>query len=273
MKKIFSAFLLALMLVGLILAPNFGKVSAESAIPKPSAPEFTLKLVDHSYDMPSNYTYQIDQYTGKEVRTGRAGYRVENKTVEITIKNQPYTYSSNGVAYNLYYNVRVKGHFGNDWSELYPIVDRLCSDYKDEYSNFLSRTSPPQSTSEYTVLSFSAANYPADSQIDVQVQAIIGHDSRYYVLEYAFLYPTGRGNWAPAVAYDITSDWSSTQTITLDWSTSASQSQSDAQSVIIQFGLDWKDICLFAALGVIAVLLAIIAFMRRKCTKPKAVFQ
>jgi len=35
------------------------------SIPKPSAPEFTVKYVDNSYDLPP--TYGIDEYTGQNV--------------------------------------------------------------------------------------------------------------------------------------------------------------------------------------------------------------
>jgi hypothetical protein len=45
------------------------------SIPKPSVPEFTLVLVDSSYDVPT--TYSIDPYTGDNVTHN--GYHVEDK--------------------------------------------------------------------------------------------------------------------------------------------------------------------------------------------------
>jgi hypothetical protein len=48
-------------------------VSAQS-IPKPSVPEFSLKYVDHSYDVPT--TYGTDPYTGKTIIT-QEGYHVQ----------------------------------------------------------------------------------------------------------------------------------------------------------------------------------------------------
>ena len=53
------------------------------SITKPSLPEFTVKLVEHSYDVPT--TYSIDKYTGENVT--HSGYHVENKTIEVSIKN------------------------------------------------------------------------------------------------------------------------------------------------------------------------------------------
>lgn len=59
--------------------------SAFSSITKPSVPEFTVKLVDSSYDVPT--TYSIDPYTGQNVT--HAGSHVESRTLDVKIKNQP----------------------------------------------------------------------------------------------------------------------------------------------------------------------------------------
>jgi hypothetical protein len=75
----------------------------------PSVPEFTLKFEAQPYDLPP--TYGIDSYTGKNVTIAEGGH-VENKSIVVTIKNQP----SSG---DLYYNVRDKGHFEESWTELY----------------------------------------------------------------------------------------------------------------------------------------------------------
>ena len=79
---------------------------AAAQVSKPPVPEFTLKYVDTSYDVPQ--TSSIDPYTRNE--TIKAGYHV-NKSLELTIKNQP--------AYDLFYNVRYKGHFEDNWTEVF----------------------------------------------------------------------------------------------------------------------------------------------------------
>jgi hypothetical protein len=56
------------------------------AASKPSVPQFTLKCVDKSYNVPPTQT--TDPYTGTPIT--QPGYCVENKVVEITIKNQNY---------------------------------------------------------------------------------------------------------------------------------------------------------------------------------------
>jgi hypothetical protein len=80
------------------------------SIPKPSVPEFTIEYIDKSYDVQP--TYGINQYTGQNVTTV-AGYHVDKRTVEFTIKNQPFTTyrDSNGNNISLYCNFRFKGRY------------------------------------------------------------------------------------------------------------------------------------------------------------------
>jgi hypothetical protein len=215
-KSLLSAFLTAI-LIGLVLASamRFGTASTDvSGIPKPSVPEFTVKLVNNWYDVPT--TYSIDPYTGETVT--HPGHRVDNKTVELSIKNQPFAHLVNGVTYKLYYNVRTKPHFAEDWTELYPMFDRPNSPYDWDnkswsYSKYISNTSPPESDSDFTVLSLSA-EYPHDAQVDFQIEAIVGHDSQAWVIEHP-LAPEYGGYYEPAIAYYTTSGWSNTQTLTI----------------------------------------------------------
>ena len=120
-----------------------------------------MKLVAHPYDLPSTTTTIIDQYPGKETVITQPGYHVETLTIEVLIKNQAFVSSSNGNNYSLFYNVRVKGNFGEDWTELY------------SYSGSFSGYCPFQSDSEYTVLSISSDYYPSITQVDCQVEAIL----------------------------------------------------------------------------------------------------
>jgi hypothetical protein len=191
-------------------------VPADASIPKPSIPEFTLKFVDNSYDVPP--TYGIDPYTGKNVTT-QAGYHVEDKSMEVTIKNQPFAHSSDGNTYHLYYNVRTKGHFEQDWTELYHLVSLLSSPYNESnniFSEYIPDTFPPESNSDFTVLILST-NYPPNFQVDFQVEAIVGHDSQWWEVDHN-LAPQLGGHYQPAIAYDTESGWSNTQTLTINGS-------------------------------------------------------
>lgn len=179
------------------------KPARAQSIPTPSVPEFSLKFVDNSYDVPPTATSTTDLYNGKTTTTTIPGYHVENLTIEVTIKNQPFPSTLNGNTSNLYYNVRIKGHFGEDWTEQY-------------HSYSTSGTLPPQSSSEYTVLSF-PASYRFGDEVDFQVQAILGYQlmgwlpDHILVPNYSFVHES--------------SDWSPTQTFTMP-DTSASTSNS-----------------------------------------------
>jgi len=83
----------ALMLLTLLVLSTFVMVKAVFAesIQAPYVPEFTVELVAHPYDVPPVTTTTIDQYSGEEIVTTIPGYHVENKSIEITIKNQPFT--------------------------------------------------------------------------------------------------------------------------------------------------------------------------------------
>ncbi|HKM59471.1 MAG TPA: hypothetical protein VJY36_01215 [Candidatus Bathyarchaeia archaeon] len=154
-----------------------------------TVPEFAIALADHSYQVPPITT--TDPYTGKS--TTQPGYTVENKTIDVTIKNQPFET-------NLYYNVRSKGHFGNAWTELYTISN-----------NTLENTLIAESTSEYTNISIPQDNYPAGSQVDFQIEAVIATSNRLANT------PFGFWSWT-------TSGWSPTQTVTIPSPTPTSTS-------------------------------------------------
>ena len=55
---------------------------------------------------------------------------------------------------------------------------------------------------------------PSGGQVDFQVEALVGHASQAWYIQHP-LFPTIGGYFAPAIAYDSTSGWSNTQTITI----------------------------------------------------------
>jgi hypothetical protein len=182
------------------------------SIPKPYVPEFTLKYVDNSYDVPP--IYGIDQYTGKTVIT-KEGYHVDGRMVEFTIKNQPFTSYNDSSGNNicLYYNFRFKGHYGEEWS-YYPFnPDGRSTIPYNGLSWGTGDLSPkfPASASDYTVVSVDfgplfRGEVPTGCEVEFQVQALIGHID----MEVTGLIA---GNWF--VFTGETSDWSSTQAITI----------------------------------------------------------
>ncbi len=260
-----------------------GFVSAQSTS-KPSAPEFTVQYGDHPYDVPTTYTTDI--YTGETIT--HQGYRVQNRTIDLIIKNQPFSEygDGSGNVTGLYYNVRVKGHFGgdSDWK------------YYPEYKSF------PASSGSYTTISFSINGYagdssntiyaPAEGKLDFQVQALVG----YYFTEWVSMnlpdHPLAGG--LANVFHGQKSDWSnikileagnpttqpSTPTATVFPSPSPVQPtlnptgeptsnpteapvQPNTQPDVLS-GLSWEHVALAGACAVIVALVVALVLPRRK---------
>ncbi len=198
-SKNFAAVLIFFLVVScaslLIVTP----ANAQS-IPTPSMPQFSVRYADNSYNVPTHTTI-TDQYGNSRVVQGY----VENKTFEFSITNQaftPYTipYNSSdpyntGQTVNLMYNIRMKTHSSNDW----------------QYITHLSDGYLIQSTGNFTVANYELdplfpSGIPYNSQIDFQIQALIGYIHRYPILN----------SWT---FNGTESDWSPTQTITITSST------------------------------------------------------
>jgi flagellar basal body-associated protein FliL len=176
--------------------------AASASIAEPSVPEFTVELVDTSYDVPT--TYSTDPYTGDTVT--HAGYHVARRTIEIRIKNPPFTpFVSDGREIEFYYNIRIKGHYeewGSEFGEVYNFGEM-----------------PTRSNSEYTVISYNSEGtysfnlapvyrmleVSADGEVDFQVKALIGY-------RYEAVTAPGFHGWF----FDgKESGWSSTRTLTI----------------------------------------------------------
>jgi hypothetical protein len=191
------ALLLTLMVVTSCLTLLIGQPANAQTIPKPSVPEFTIQIISHPYDVAPTST--IDPYTGK-TKIIQEGSHVENKSIEVTIKNQDYTYEDNGKIYWLVLNVRIKGHFGSEWS--YPFIF-------DKY--ITTDTSLKQSSGQYTIGEIPIDKYDSDSQLDIQVKALLVHSAE--VMRYRHIQGEGELEWG----YELVewSDWSTVQTIKL----------------------------------------------------------
>jgi hypothetical protein len=240
MSKVFALFFILIMVTSglslLMVKPAFAQ-----SIPTLSVPEFTIKFVNASYSVTT-----ANSYTGQSETQ-----QISNNSIEITIKNQPFDYSNSGLAYQIYFDVRIKPHFTNidNWTEVYSLENLTSSQVNEKgvfyFAEYISPDSPPQSNSSYTVITFpvlptdlyGASGYdiqryysgeegqegryfaflsaiPSGGQLDFQVEALVGHGSQMWVIQHPF-YPTIGGYFAPATAYDSTSGWSNTQTVTI----------------------------------------------------------
>jgi hypothetical protein len=172
---------LPLLLITMLAASSLIAVESASAqsTPKPAVPEFTLQYSDHSHSVPP--TYGTDPYTGKSVITNY-GQDITNRTVQFTIKNQPFTRytDSNGTPISLYYHIRYKGHYEDHWSGNYQTQDGSTTIYDTLVFQASNTTYTEISLEEYLVdgvTSYEPLNFihlPDSGLVDFQVQAIIG---------------------------------------------------------------------------------------------------
>ena len=203
--KTFAIFLTIIIVLSCLTLLTVKPVNAQT-IPKPSVPEFTVILIDSSYDIPPSST--VNPYNGQI--TTEAGRYVESRTIQLSIKNQPFTpflikeQYGDRIVY-LHHEIRWKGHFEKDWHQYdYPLDDYAMltvenARLKTAYSVFLYK-------GEYSSAGWGGLGptLPPDAQVDFQVKAFIGYASWYD--------GGGASGWAFS---GEESDWSNTQTITI----------------------------------------------------------
>jgi hypothetical protein len=252
----------AVFIVTLILfASSLIVIGPVNSVTKPSVPVFTVQLTDRSYNEPP--AYQTDPYTGETKLIWAGGY-VDNKTLDFTIKNQPFTRykDANGNDVELYYKIQHKGHF-EDWSDSpsFNIDIVRPSSSEDTFASFI-------------ISKFSGWDISPNGTVDIRVKAITG----YYSVDNSYPWP-GR-SFLNTVSE---SDWSATKEIHMNYGAiiippgasptsttlpsqepTATTDQSGSQSVT-QLNPDWMQIAVVALLVAIAVLLAlVVVFLHRR---------
>jgi hypothetical protein len=282
-KKGSSTILLALLVASIFLLPQ-----STSAYSKPSTPEFTVRYVDYSYYVAP--VYGTDEFTGKTVIT-HEGYQVNVQSVQLTMKNQPYTTynDSDGNIIGLYFNFRYKGHYGTDW-RYYPFNEGGGGTHRYGGLYPVMASEVPkitQSPSAYTVKNFTldylfGVNAPSvGDQVDFQVQALIGHIDYGGDGFYSFVGQAG--------------DWSSTQIITIGDSSpvtaitpAPTQNNPPTTNIPTQvpasnytsnktpsqtrgdfmLGIDWQTVVI-AVLAVVVVVLGLVVVLQRRNSSKK----
>jgi hypothetical protein len=159
----------SLLLFGILVASSLMMVESAFAqsIPKPSVPEFSVQYLSNSnYVQPTTTT---DPYTGQTITRG--GYYTQSTPIiKITIKNQPFTKhfdTSINKTLGLFYQVRVKGHFTQDWA--------VITYWDATAQNVQFPTNYPEQdySLQYTALQYHDG-IPSKGIMDFQVQAGIG---------------------------------------------------------------------------------------------------
>jgi hypothetical protein len=192
MRKLTQATCLGLIFVFVLSTLSATpQATAEPFVAKPAVPQFSIQYVDYSYDIPESYS--TDPYTGQQIRN--PSQHIGDVRIEGKIKNQAFTryqmQDPNGtdtLDIDFYYNVRSKGHFGTEWSEIYGYHNKNC---------------PGQNYgAEYTSFTIYLQEFPEGTKVDYQVKAMIGYQTTEWI-----------GPWPQPVIIGEESDWSSTLTL------------------------------------------------------------
>jgi hypothetical protein len=222
-----------------------------NVIIQPSTPEFTVEFVDRSYDVPITYTNHTDPYTGKQTTTKHGGNHITNNTLDVTIKNQPFTPITleDGNTPELYYTVGWKGHFEN-WT----------SGGNSDYYNTVKASDSGYTTITYVLSSYvsgqSGINIPKGGQIDFEVKAQVGY---FYWYSNGHIFPIGTKFNAIKE-----SDWSNVETFTYPTDPTPNLTSPSLGPLSIDTSID-----IIAIVAVVALLLAVISlllFRRRRKT-------
>jgi hypothetical protein len=236
--------------------------SAQS-IPKPSTPEFTVKQIDQSYDVAPSTT--TNPYTGEPTTT--PSYHVSKLSIEVTIKNQPYTPTTvNGNTTGIFYNVEAKSnkpHYAAGF---------------EGYNEYANRAS----SEDYTVVTVNVDNREGGVweisrgiQVDIRVQAVVGYS---YLVQGIHIFPEGNefvllsaGDWSDpqtivigeenAIVEPTSVPASSTPTETAAPTSTPSQAVTQTEAA---FGLSWEQIVIAVMAVAIAVLAVGMIVLRRR---------
>jgi hypothetical protein len=247
-----------------------GNPASAQSTPTPPVPEFSVTFNRTFYTVTAP-----DPVTGENVTQ-----HFQNNTIQVKIENKEYPPSVNRTEYPLYYNIRIKLHSEENWSELYPpaLYYNNATDFNSTALN-LART-PEASNSEFTTVSFydyypdyppntdigfsPPFHFPPGSQLDLEVQAIVGVHSQVYVLDKPTV-PWYGGHYEPAVVVAAASDWSKPQTITIPANTSTSPEATPTPTPDVPRSAPHLDPPYYLVpIGVIAVIVALsVLFYRR----------
>ena len=249
-----SLFFVVILAVSSLIAisPAFAQ-----SIPKPSVPQFTAKLVDLSYNAPT--TTSTNQYTGQTITN--QGHRVENRTIQITIKNQPFTsYISRGGNISFYLNAREKGHYETDdnWINVYNVDNFYISESNTDCTTLTYSLDP-------NVPPWLDQNILSGGQLDFQVEALIGSIHRdFSQIMSPLIFVGEESGWSTTQTVDIpANEPTANPSTSLSPTTSATTEPSGSQ-ISVLFGLDWLQVTVVALLVVIAVLLGLVVVLLRK---------
>jgi hypothetical protein len=270
-KKLLSFALMVILAASTLIAIQ--PAACTTQIPKPQVPQFTVQIVDASYDVVPTTT--TNPFTGETSTT--QGFHVVQSEIEIRIQNEPFTpftaENSDDVV-DYFYNILWKGHFEQDWQNMFPIA---CTGFLHRSDGAYTVYNPDPSFTELRGLFLENG-----SMIDFKVQAMIG-----YTVD------TGPLNTPREVFLGELSEWSNIQTLTIgddqpvweiqpsptpsetDFSATSTpstplQSDDSNDESLTVLGGESTEVTIAVLLVIVAVLLVSIIVLLRKRKEPAA---
>jgi hypothetical protein len=239
------------------------------AYPQPSTPEFTVKLVTHTVEIPA--TTSTDQFTGQTTTTPAT--HSEYQTIDITIKNQPFTpYNDENASdnrVNLLYNIRYKGPHTEEWTTLYGDDSYPIENYTAQYTVVSLALRLEDNTGGLRTL-----NIPANTSAvaEFQVKAMIGYLHRVPVMFSGFHFEGETSDWSGTQAVSIDGANVQTPTVAPTQAPTATSTatnlptiyptESETQQNLLR-GFDWQTV-MIAVLAVAVVVLALAVALQRR---------
>jgi hypothetical protein len=201
----------ALILIGVIAISSLGllaiqSVNAQSPIVLP-IPKFTAYFVGQSYNVPA--TISVDPYTGENI-TVPSHFVTKGYIYLVVTNDERYNFiplNNPKIQFDSKYNFRLKGHFEADnWTDA-----GEASVGGTSYGN-----NGTFVMDSHAITYYSADNYPTNAQIDFQIKVSVANNT----------WVPNNPNYPNTDYHQIsslyaTSDWSSTQTVTITNSTAS----------------------------------------------------
>jgi len=217
MRKCTVLLLITCLVASSLLVLTVTPVTAQAGY-KPSVPQVIINFFDNSYDVPSSTTTVTDPFTGKYYTITNPGYFVGDRSLEVTIKKQPFTpyTDADGHECSLQYYVEFKDHFeGNQgWKNLTWVFQ-----YDDQYTTVTERIGKYHFSGSGVDIN----SLPVGSKLDFRVKAAVVYGRLYGDPDHPFM---------PFIEYVVvaSSGYSSVQTFAL---TSGSSSSTPSQTTTL----------------------------------------
>ena len=263
MRHKFGTFLLCLM-VGVLLfeaITNFGVPYASASLAKLPVPELvSVVYEDHSYNVPASTS--IDSFTGKTIEN--SAYRVDDRKLTIVINKK----AIDTTASYVYYKLRMKGAFSNEWVNITGIV---APDTNSPFTTLVFTSYPPGYDGLEGKLHYGGDAFylPFEGKADFQVCV-----EQWGLASVPSLMP-GISSYTEVLA--ATSDWSNIKSINMgnpndeaqnqlspsQNPSSSSQLGEQSEGVIAEFSLV-ECVLLVTLVLMVILLIAVTLFYRRK---------